>query len=310
MGPARALRPALILAAALMLGACGSSESTAPATPAATTTPTAPAAATASTAAATGQPAPSTAEATPAAAPTADTAVDAATPAPDTTPAPDATQAAAPVAEATPSASPTPAPPKATTGPTPREGIDYFAIDPPQPLGTSPGKVEIAEVFSYTCIHCARLDTLIPAWKATLPANVEFVYVPMAHGGFEQVARGFYAAQALGELDRTHTAMFKAFTEQRRGGNGSAADVADIYADLGLDEATVLATMKSFGVNASMARNLKAVPRWGVEGTPTLVVAGKYRVVVTADRGHQGVLDAASWLAQRELGVAGTNPAP
>lgn len=303
MALTRLLRPALLLAAALMLGACGNSDSTAPATPAATATP-APAAAPATPAAdAPTQPA----AAAPGATPAVDPATGAATPAPDAgaTPAPDS-------ATTTPAPTPTPpaAAPKAPTGPAPREGTDYFAIDPPQPLGTSPGKVEIAEVFSYTCIHCAKLDTLLPAWKASLPANVEFIYVPMAHGGFEQVARGFYAAQALGELERTHTAMFKAFTEQRRGGTGSAADVADIYADLGLDEATVLATMKSFGVNASMARNLKAVPRWGVDGTPTLVVAGKYRVVVTADRGHQGVLDAAAWLAQRELANAGTNPAP
>lgn len=302
-GLTRVLRPALVLAAMMALGACGNSESTTPAAPA--STPAAPAAAPATPPAATPAPAPA---ATGTAAP--DAAAEPATPAA-------ATEAPA-SADASPAAtSPddaakatAPAAPQAPTGPAPREGIDYFAIDPPQPLGTSPGKIEIAEVFSYTCIHCARLDTLIPAWKATLPANVEFVYVPMAHGGFEQVARGFYAAQALGELDRTHTAMFKAFTEQRRGGSGSAEDIADIYADLGLDEATVLATMKSFGVNASLARNLKAVPRWGVEGTPTLVVAGKYRVVVTADRGHQGVLDAASWLARRELANAGTNPAP
>lgn len=283
----------LLVAAVLALGACGQSETAPPAataTPAPATTP----------AAAPAAPAASDTAATPAATPAATTADAPAATAKDS----EATVAAEPAAAAA-------AAPQPPTGPAPREGIDYFKIDPPQPLGTSPGKIEIAEVFSYTCIHCARLDTLIPAWKATLPAQVEFVYVPMAHGGFEQVARGFYAAQALGELERTHTAMFKAFTEQRRGGAGRAEDIAEIYADLGLDEDTVLATMKSFGVNASLSRNMKAVPRWGVEGTPTLVVAGKYRVVVTSDRGHQGVLDAAKWLAQNELAnAAGTNPAP
>ena len=301
------LGPTLVLLSALLLGACGGSGSNDSAdtatTPAATTPASAPAAAPAAASDTPAAPAPAAeapaASETPAAAPAATPSADeSAAPAPPATP--DAAPAQPPAVAA--------APAKMPTGPAPREGTDYFLIDPPQPLGSAPGKIEIAEVFSYTCIHCARLDTLLPAWKATLPANIEFVYVPMAHGGFEQVARGFYAAQAMGELDRTHAAMFKAFTEQRRGGSGSAEDIAAIYADLGLDKATLLATMKSFGVNASMARNLKAVPRWAIEGTPTFVVAGKYRVVVTGDRGHQGVLDAALWLAQREL--AGTNAAP
>jgi thiol:disulfide interchange protein DsbA len=292
----RFLRPALVLAAALTLAACGNSDSPAPATPSATPAP-----------AATTPPPAAPAATTPATPAAAETATPPATgTAADPTAEPPADTNAAPAEAA--ASTPAPAAVQAPTGPAPREGVDYFPIDPPQPLGSSPGKVEIAEVFSYTCIHCARLDTLLPAWKATLPAQIEFVYVPMAHGGMEQVARGFYAAQALGELDRTHSGMFKAFTEQRRGGSGSAEDIAAIYADLGVDRDTMLATMKSFGVNASVARNLKAVPRWAVENTPTLVVAGKYRVVVTNDRGHQGVLDTAAWLAQRELAnAAGTN---
>ena len=186
-------------------------------------------------------------------------------------------------------------------GPEPRLGVDYTLIDPPQQLASVPGKVEIAEIFSYTCIHCARLDPLIPAWRQTLPEQVNFVHVPMAHGAFEPIARGFYAAQAMGVLEQTHQGMFKALSEQNKLGGGKLDDVARIYASLGVDADALKATANSFAVNTQITRNQRTVARWAIEGTPSLVVAGKYRVVATGDRGHPGMLQAARWLAQREL---------
>lgn len=193
-----------------------------------------------------------------------------------------------------------PAPVVVPEGPEPRLGTDYFIIDPPQLLAAVPGKVEIAEVFAYTCIHCARLETLTPAWKKTLPAEVNFVYAPMSHGAFEPIARGFYAAQAMGVLDQTHSGMFKALAEQQKIGRGRLDDIASLYADLGVDADALKATAGSFAVNTQITRSQRTLARWSIEGTPTLVVAGKYRVV-GADRGHEGMLQAARWLAQREI---------
>lgn len=301
------LRATAVLLAALTLGACGSRDDTA--APAA-----APAATSPAPAAADPSPVATPPAAEPATAPSTDTTADAAT---ITAASPDAATPAAgdPAPATSPAADPAAAAadtPKAAmpTGPAPREGTDYTLIEPAQPLTTTPGKVEIAEVFSYTCIHCARLDPLVPAWKATLPAGIEFVYVPMSNGSMEQIARGFHAAQALGAHDSTHVAMFKAVSEERRLRTGDAEEVAGLYGDLGVDEAQIAATMKSFGVNATIARTQKAIVRWQVEATPTLVVAGKYKVVVTQDRGHAGMLAAAKWLAERELAQAGTNAAP
>ncbi|MCX7556502.1 thiol:disulfide interchange protein DsbA/DsbL [Xanthomonadaceae bacterium JHOS43] len=191
--------------------------------------------------------------------------------------------------------------PVAPEGPEPRLGTDYQIIDPPQLLAAVPGKVEIAEVFSYTCIHCARLETLTPAWKKTLPAEVNFVYAPMSHGAFEPIARAFYAAQAMGVLDKTHSGMFKALAEQQKLGRGRIEDLASLYAELGVDGEALKATAASFAVNTQITRSQRTLARWSIEGTPTLVVAGKYRVVTTGDRGHEGMLQTARWLAQREI---------
>lgn len=277
----------LIALGLLALAACGG-ESSAPNPPAASTpAASAPAA-----------PAEAPTEATPAAVPADAAPTQAAAAEADAVGAtPDAPSAPpqAAVADAA------PAQPVVPEGPEPRLGTDYQPIDPPQTLTSVPGKVEIAEVFSYTCIHCARLQTLLPAWEASLPPQVNFVQAPMSHGAFEPIARGFYAAQAMGVLEQTQAGMFKALAEQQRLGAGKIDDIAKLYAELGVDAEAFKATAASFAVNTQISRSQKTLVRWGVESTPTLVVAGKYRVPPTGDRGHEGMLQTARWLAQREI---------
>lgn len=282
--------PSLVLIAALLAG-CGaeappeSASAPAPATPAAATPAV-------------------TADPTPAATPAA------ATPPADAAPA-DATAATAAATETPPA--PEPAPPvvaAAPSGPEPRAGTDYTVIDPPVLLSPSPGKIEVVEVFAYTCPHCATLQPRITAWEATLPADVEFRYAPMAHGVSEPIARAFYAAEAMGERERTHDALFEAIAMKRRLRTGTAEELADLYAESGVDRDALLATMKSFAVNAQIARNQKAVERWAIEATPTLIVNGRYKVTVTQDRGHDGLISAVNHLIAREraarAGTAGT----
>ncbi len=243
------------------------------------------------------------------------------TTAPEATPAPTATpeatapaeasatpEPAAPVAAESVAATPTPAP---LSIPEPREGVDYTVIDPPVTFSPSPGKIEVVEVFSYTCIHCASLQARITPWKAALPPDVEFRYAPMAYGQSEPLARAFYAAEAMGEHDRTHEALFKAIAVDRKLKQGTAEELADLYADLGVDREALLSTMASFAINANVARNQKTVTRWGIESTPTLVVNGRYRALVTQDRGHDGLLATVEHLIARErVAAAGTDPAP
>lgn len=189
----------------------------------------------------------------------------------------------------------------ASTGPEPREGVDYQYIDPPQPLNQAPGTVEVAEVFSYTCIHCARFDPLVKVWKDSLPEKAKFTYVPTSFGAFEHIARAFYASQALGVQEKVHSAVFKAMAEDHKIKTGKPEEVIALYRDLGVDAAELEAAMKSFSVNAQIVRSQKTLPRWGIEATPTLVVAGKYRVLTTTDGGHQGMMRTARWLVDKEL---------
>ncbi len=200
----------------------------------------------------------------------------------------------------------------------PRPGIDYHVISPAQPLFGPPGKIEVAEVFSYHCIHCADFRPHVERWKARLPADVRLTYVHAAFGGaIDNLARGFYAAEALGATERTHAGVFRAFHIERKISTGSIDEVATVYAGLGLDRAKMLQTMNSFGVTSKVNRAKQFAQRTGVTATPTVIVNGRFRVTATAEGGFEGMLRTIDALVARERARAraaaarpAANPAP
>ena len=162
----------------------------------------------------------------------------------------------------------------------PVEGQDYFLIENASAPETG-DKIEVVEVFSYACGHCANFQPFIDGWKKTQPDDVDFQYIPAAFGStWDDFARAFYTAQVMGILDKTHDDLFKALHTERRPLRGAKA-IAAFYGDYGVDPKVFEGTMNSFAVNAKIGRSKQQVPRWQVDGTPTLVVDGKYRVVAS-----------------------------
>ena len=279
----RLLAPALIAAT---LGACSqSSQEVAPPAPVAPSAPSAPAATTTPASAATGA----------SAAPAAATSVASAAPAEVATP-------AAPVA-------PNPVDPNA---PPPRPGTDYEVLSVPQPTwNAADGKVEVVEVFSYMCHVCAEVQPTVDQYKPHLPADARWSYVPAAFGGpWDQAARAYFASEAMGIADSTHSRVFPAIFVQQKIQKGTAEEFADLYASFGADRARFLDTMSSFGVTAKFNRAKQFALRTGVTGTPTIIVNGKYRVTNTRDRGIRGMLATVDYLIARERAGAPAAAAP
>ena len=179
----------------------------------------------------------------------------------------------------------------------PVAGKDYVVLSAPQPTwGT--GGIEVAEVFSYSCSHCANFQPLVNAWKKKLPADVRFTYVPAVFGGvWDSTARAYFSAEALGVQAKTHDAIFKAFFIDRKIKTGSVEELADIYAGLGVDRKKMLATMNGFTVSSKLNRARQFAVRAGVDSTPSLIVNGKYRVTAKT---LESSLEVANFLIQKE----------
>jgi thiol:disulfide interchange protein DsbA len=236
-------------------------------------------------------------------------------PAPETpaaTPAPVVSDAStAPAAEA-PVTTPAPAAPPMTAADAPRLGTDYELLPTPQPtFAPASGKIEIDEVFSYRCIHCAEFQPSVNAWEKTKPADVNWVYVPAAFGeSWDDFARAYYAAEIMGVRERTHNMVFKGVFEDNLIKTGSQEEIADMYGKFGVDRNTFLATMQSFGVTAKLNRSRQFALRTGVQATPTIILNGKYRVSVTRDRGFDGLLKTVDFLIAQERNATATAATP
>ena len=164
----------------------------------------------------------------------------------------------------------------------PVENLDYVVIPDGRPWQPLDGGIEVVEVFSYGCVHCFHFQTLVDAWRARLPRDVRFTYLPAAFSANDNFARGFFAAQALRLDARTHHALFSAVHETSalpRSG-ASVEAIAAFYARNGArSQARFAEAMTSAATTEKLNAARAFAMRSGVEGTPTLIINGRYRVM-------------------------------
>ncbi|MEJ2383482.1 MAG: thiol:disulfide interchange protein DsbA/DsbL [Xanthomonadales bacterium] len=162
-----------------------------------------------------------------------------------------------------------------------QEGLHYTKIDKASAV---PGdKVEVVELFSYLCTHCATIDPYINSWAAKAPDYVEFRRIPVVFGrsSWELYARGYVTAEIMGAPKEAHPAMMDRLWKEKKILR-SLDEIATFYSQFGLDKKTFLSTARSFAVDGRIRRDQQLVREYGITGTPSLVVNGKYRVVGNA----------------------------
>ncbi len=179
------------------------------------------------------------------------------------------------------------------------EGTEYVTLPGPHQRYSSAGKVEVVEVFSYGCIHCAQFAPVAEKLRKQLPAGVQFKLMPAPFSAeWLPFARAYYAAKQMGVVDRTHLELFVAKFSQHYPIN-SMDELADFYAREGVDRAEFMRIATSAETTAKLKRDLDLIRKWQVDGTPTIVIDGKYRV--TTVHSHEEMAAVALWLAKREL---------
>lgn len=179
------------------------------------------------------------------------------------------------------------------------EGNEYVTLPAPHQRYSDKGKVEIAEVFSYGCVHCAHFAPLVEKLRKELPAGVTIELVPAPFNAeWLPFARAYYAANKLGVVDRTHLPLFTAKFDQHYPIN-TLNELADFYAKEGVNREDFMRLATSDEATAKMKSDLALIQKWQVTGTPTVVVDGKY--LINNVRTQEEMAAVALWLAKREL---------
>jgi len=202
--------------------------------------------------------------------------------------------------------------------PPPVEGTDYVVIPNGEPFDTPQSQVELVEFFGYVCPFCAAIEPTVAAMRAKLPPDVHFVSIPAPFGGpWENYAKAFYAADAMGIVPQTHEEMFRAIHIDRslKGERGmdSPEDIAAFYANYGADPKQFVSSMQSFAVATRVNRARQymtaAFANGDQMGTPAFVINGRYRVKGKSIDDMFRIINQLVQIERRKLGGAGT-PAP
>lgn len=193
------------------------------------------------------------------------------------------------------------------------EGRHYFRLDPPPSSGQ---QAAITEVFSYGCPGCNSFQPFMHRLEGRLPAGSAIEFLPaswIAAENWPVFQRAYLTAKSLGVDRKAHDAMFDAVwktgelaildprTKRLKSRLPSIEDVARFYARVAaVPEAKFLATARSFAVDSAMRAADARIKSIRAESTPTLVVAGQFRVDLRSAGGADQMVEIALSLAQRQ----------
>lgn len=182
------------------------------------------------------------------------------------------------------------------------EGITHQVIIPEQPPQSTSGKIEVVELFWYGCPHCHRFQPYIERWLEDKADYVELVRLPaILRPEWAIHARAYYAAEALGVLEDIHIPFFTAIHAHKRKLD-TEASLAEFFAEHGVDKKAFKKAFKSFSVEGKIRNASNMARRYGVNGTPAVIINGKYRTSQSiCNCSSNDVLEIIDELAEQEF---------
>ena len=164
-----------------------------------------------------------------------------------------------------------------------------------------PARIQVAEVFAYSCPHCFAFEPHIEKWEKTKPADVDFVRLPHTLGAPAAVFRNkaMYAAQMLGVLDKFHRALFGAIHGQNRM-MATADEVRALFLEsTGVKAEDFDGAYGSFAIDSRFRMGENAIREMGIASVPTMVIDGKYFTSAATAGGFKQVLEVTDFLVEQ-----------
>ena len=179
-------------------------------------------------------------------------------------------------------------------------GTHYQVLD--IPVRTSnPQQIEATEVFWYGCSHCYSFEPTITAWEKTLPDDVAFVRSPAIwHPNMELHARAYYTAKVLGVLNVMHKVIFEEINikQNKLANNKAIAELFTTHSDVSREKFDKV--FDSFGVNSAVRQAEARQRGYQIQGTPEMVVNGKYRITGQMGGSRDGMIEIVNHLIEIE----------
>ena len=172
-----------------------------------------------------------------------------------------------------------------------KEGKDYVKLAKPVPPSGPAGKVEVLEFFWYSCSHCNEFEPTLARWMTTAPKNTNVQRVPVAfNASFVPQQKLYYTLEGMGKVDELHARVFRAIHVERQNLTKEDAVFAWMGKQPGVDMVKFKEVYNSFTVSNQVRRATQLQEAYGVEGVPSMGVAGRYYTDGTMAGSMPGVL--------------------
>lgn len=150
-------------------------------------------------------------------------------------------------------------------------GRDYRAVNPAQSVEAPAGRIEVLEFFAYWCPHCHSLEPELIEWRKRQGPDVVF---RREHVSFREtrIQQLHYALVAMGKVDELGPRVFHALHVERARLD-SPQKMAEV---LGLEPKAFVEVYDSFSVRTRARRGTQISEAYGIDGVPSLAVAGKF----------------------------------
>lgn len=159
---------------------------------------------------------------------------------------------------------------------------------------------EIMEIFSYSCIHCFNLEPFVTSWKQGKPDDIRFTPVPVLFNDRQiPEAKAYYAGQFLDVIEQSHPSIYNEIHINRNRLSSDEA-FAEIFERFDISESEYMDMANSFAVNTRISLAQKITRMSQIQGTPSLVVNGKYLISGQMAGGNERMFTVAEWLIRNE----------
>lgn len=169
------------------------------------------------------------------------------------------------------------------------------------------GSVKVTEMFWYGCGHCYSFESVLKPWKAVKPDFIKFEQSPAMWRQRRPGVPGdlmwthaklFYAASAIGGLDKLHSVFFDAMHKEKKL-LINPGEIQAVVTSAGLDGKNFTEVMDSFAVNSQVQQADSRQRAYKISATPEIVVADYYLVSASKAGSQKEMLNVVDFLAAK-----------
>ena len=187
-----------------------------------------------------------------------------------------------------------------------KEGVNYTRMIPTQRTVGGADKIEVAEVFMYSCPHCYDLEAFVNRWEESKDPGVRLVRIPAIFNQLAQLHAQLYYTEVFlaqsGKLNDQVAFRNMVFEEFHRKGNRLTSQTAiqRLFARAGISEDDFNRTWNSFEVDQALRVAADLARRYNVTSVPMIVVNGKYRTDAAQAGSYPKLIELIDELTVRE----------